>query len=217
MNFIRDNLQIFIFFLICVFISSSSTFALQKDQIQLPEYSKSIGIDNLPWDANKVSFRWWKNQSEGKEIVIGNFAAKTTWANDRPGEWTSLTGIQYFSYKKNNLLESNRIHFTKGIGFGLSATTYNYISLSNVKRSSDRFTGNATIYFPVGIEHFFLNNYPNISYSLEANPYGNIIYQYNYYDPDSGNNSTYHRVSFSLGAGVRFYIRYYVDSLFRKN
>ena len=216
MNFIRKYLKKLLFFLLCVLISSSSTFALQTDQMQLPEYSKSIGIDNLPWDASKVSFRWWKNKSVGKEIVIGNFSAHTTWGNDRPDEWLSLTGIQFFSYNKNNLLESNRIHFTKGIGFRLSATTHNY-SFPNSKSLTDRFIGAAAIYFPVGIEHLFLNKYPNISYSLEANPYGNIIYQYNYHDPDSGNNSTYHRASFSIGAGVRFYIRYYVDSLFRKN
>jgi hypothetical protein len=191
----------------------------------------SIGINDLPWDAREVSFRWWRKNEIGRELTINKsyirYSRQEETEEDSLGigieetnreKYINIPEITY-SFLNRKPLGAERMYLVKGIGIGLGfRISYDdtYAPENNISREYKYYEGTFTIHFPIGIEHFFLEKYPNISYSLSADIYGTTTI-YNRKDitsyPDSypyttrANNIWNTQTSF--GISPTFYLRAY--------
>ena len=188
----------------------------------------SIGVNDLPWDATKISLRWWKSENRGHELSLGYFRAEIgdkEYASDyatRDGDLVdvSVTEIRYdwLRRKKSPLLDE--LYITGGIGFAVdfsvrsdeSRSFYDYDTIElrdEYKFASTSFYAR----FPIGFEHFFLKKYPNISYSLEADFYAGVGYDYasSRHEGLSLVKSDTKAGEISLGVIPRFYFRFYLN------
>ncbi|MCJ7507597.1 MAG: hypothetical protein MUO85_02550 [candidate division Zixibacteria bacterium] len=185
----------------------------------------SIGVNDLPWDATKISLRWWKNENRGHELSLGYFRAEI---GDR--EYTSdyathnedlvevrVTEIRcdWLRRKKSPLLDE--LYITGGIGFAVDFS----VRSDEIRDVYDtvEFRGEykfmrTSFYarFPIGFEHFFLKKYTNISYSLEADFYAGVGYDYasSKHEGLSLVKSETKAGEISLGVTPRFYFRFYL-------
>ena len=112
------------------------------------------------------------------------------------------------------------MYFVKGIGLGAGFNVSHddvYPSADDISQSYRTYSGDLTIHCPIGIEHFFWEKFPNVSYSLDADIYGSFylsyrrtqrIYPESYYtDRVITENDWYLRPSF--GISPSFYLRVY--------
>jgi hypothetical protein len=178
-------------------------YAQDDSGMESSDFTKSIGVNNLPWDATGVSFRWWKDDNKGRELIIGSLSSSLKWRDDLSYSLFNLSGLQYYLLERKELSSPENIYFTKGIGFGLGFQTTNNHDAAN---PDDQFQINAAFLLPIGIEHFFLNNHQNISYSIEANPSAGLAYSYFY---SHAGNYTRHDMKLFIGVNPKFYIRIY--------
>jgi hypothetical protein len=78
----------------------------------------SIGVDKLPWDASKISLRWWKSENRGNEFSVGYLKGnvRKKYYEDKLDVELSISEVGYYwlSRKKFNHLE--RFYITRGIG-----------------------------------------------------------------------------------------------------
>jgi hypothetical protein len=160
----------------------------------------SIGINNLPWHTTGVSLRWWKNEGAGGEFIIsgtgGGVMNHEMEEEYQTGDF-DISGLRYYWLRREENTRVADFYYIWGSGIGFDYT------------QSTRFTGNSTkiqldYYWPMGIEHFFLKNYSNISYSIQAD----FCVQLSYWNFNSGSE---HITANDLSFGVipRFYLRYY--------
>ncbi len=155
----------------------------------------SIGINDLPWNASTISFRWWKNKDRGSELSIGRFSGKIEKENDELNLVADISEIRYdwLRRKKCTLLENS--YTTRGIGI---ASTFR----GSFHGESRKVDFSFYIRFPIGFEHFFLKRYPNISYSLQADFYSGLGYEHS--APYNVNVAHLY-----LGVAPRFFFRFY--------
>lgn len=176
------------------------------------QYRSSIGVNKLPWDAWKVSFRRWDG-SKGREFSIGaiDFEMESQIWERNSSLKISLSELAYNWLWRREAALLEGLFITRGIGLTLPFSFY----WGKRKREdiSPYFSEYISIYIPlplaipVGIEHFFLKKYP-ISYSLEADFQAGFRYSYRF--------EQYREVSekwelgrFSLSISPRFFFRLY--------
>ncbi len=190
--------SIFVLCLTCIFVLS--IFAeTQKESLIPSDLEKyrtgvSVGINDLPWDAGGVSFRWWRKNGSGRELTInasslsGNYGRRKMTEEDSIGteiEDSHEKGLNFpditYYFLNRKALSTEGMYFVKGIGFGTGFDIY-YREVFPIEETIGRdykyYSGNIKISFPVGIEHFFWEKFPNVSYSLSADIYGRLVFRY---------------------------------------
>ncbi len=195
----------------------------------------SIGINDFPWDATGVSFRWWRTNGSGRELILNKDGIKITYGKEEGTEVDSLEienrqsrekeiylpGIIYY-FLNRKAIGVKGMYLVKGIGIGANFNIRRYDSNSDITGDYIRdieyryYSGGLTFAFPIGIEHFFLEKYPNISYSLSADIYGTISLNYrkdirnyaDYYSHDISTDNDWY-IEPSFGISPVFYIRAY--------
>jgi hypothetical protein len=221
-------LAVLIVFILCLcFPTHGGEPAQSKKPASSIKNRFSIGVNDLPWDASKVSLRWWKSENRGHELSLGYFRAEigdkefTSDYATRDGDLVdvSVTEIRYdwLRRKKSPLLDE--LYITGGIGFAVdfsvrsdeSRSVYDYDTVEF--RDEYKFTSTSFYArFPIGFEHFFLKKYTNISYSLEADFYAGVGYDYasSKHEGLSLVKSETKAGEISLGVTPRFYFRFYL-------
>ena len=143
--------------------------SITSDQFQT---RYSIGVNNLPWQATSFSLRWWNSEDSGHEFSV-NTVSLFYQINDN-GELHSgcdLTGLRFDWLHRRKVDGIRNCYFIwgDGLGFGYSSKSLAPTITENI--------GTLYAYFPIGVEHFFLEKYPNISYSVQLDIYGGLSYQ----------------------------------------
>lgn len=185
--------SIFLFGLTCLLVPSAFA-ETETDSIIPADVEKyrtgfSIGINNLPWDATGVSLRWWRKNGSGRELTISR--SYISYSRGERTEEDSL-GIEIeqtsrdksinipditFYFLNRKAIRGEGMYLVKGIGIGTGFRIFydnTYAPESDLSREYKYYSGDLTLHFPIGIEHFFLEKYSNISYSLSADIYGTI-------------------------------------------
>ena len=231
--------NIFLLILICTVVPSifaeTETDSIISADVEKHRTGFSIGINDFPWDATGVSFRWWRTNGSGRELILNKDGIKITYGEEEGTEVDSLEienrqtrekeiylpGIIYY-FLNRKATGVKGMYLVKGIGIGANFNIRRYDSNSDITGDHIRdieyryFSGGLTIAFPIGIEHFFLEKYPNISYSLSADIYGTISLNYrkdiiiyaDYYSPDSSTDNDWY-IKPSFGISPAFYLRAY--------
>lgn len=227
--------SIFMFSLMCLFVipifAETPTESLLPLDLEKYRTGASIGINDLPWDASGVSFRWWRENGRGRELIINRSyirysRAESTEEDSLEIEIDGTTRDKYinipeitYSFLNRKAMGAKGIYLVKGIGIGAGfriSLEDSYTPESDIIRENKYYAGNLTLHFPIGIEHFFLEKYSNISYSLNADIYGTISF-YNrknrteYPDsyPYSISTDNIWDIQTSFGISPVFYIRAY--------
>jgi len=177
-----------IFFLIIACLFVPSIFAeTETESITKHRTGFSLGVDNFPWNASEVSLQWWRDNGKGKELSIERFyltidkreSETITSENSRRTEIIFPNVTYYFLFRSPSSSFED-IYLIKGFGFGLGLD----ISLrETVFSATDRlfddvYQGSLYFYIPIGIEHFFWDKFPNLSYSIGFDLYGSVILRY---------------------------------------
>jgi hypothetical protein len=179
----------------------------------------SIGLDNVPWNATRASFRIWKDEGRGMEISIG----KVDFASEQQGEFVTyryikLEPIRFDWLRRSQPMSIEGLFLVHGYGVGLSGDASEHEddrSGDDYYRDAYRLRQRARIYLylylPLGVEYFFWERYPNVSFSVQADFYCRFGYGYDFeysryaYTDEYENNSGY----FTLGLDPAFYFRFY--------
>lgn len=163
MKFHKITLQFFIIF-------AASTLVWAEDNTG----RSSIGVQLLKWNEYGVSFRKWKDDTRGRELVMSNISSYFKF--DKTETSYQMPTLHY------NILErkpvSEGIYYVGGIGLGLDLGYTSYCGCGALKWVVDTTVG---LRFPAGIEHFFLEKYPNVSYSLQLDPHISLNYMHKEY------------------------------------
>ena len=189
--------SIFLFGLTCLLVPSifaeTETESIISADVEKHRTGVSIGINDLPWDATGVSLRWWRKDGSGRELIINRSSIYISYSRGERTEEDSL-GIEIeqttrekyinipditYSFLNRKAIGAEGMYLVKGIGIGAGfRISYDntYVPENNISREYKYYAGNLTLHFPIGIEHFFLEKYPNISYSLSADIYGTISF-----------------------------------------
>ncbi|MCK4351499.1 MAG: hypothetical protein KAX13_11600 [Candidatus Krumholzibacteria bacterium] len=187
----------------------------------------SIGLDNIPWEASSVSFRIWKDERKGLEISLGRidfgFEERDEYSTHR---FLRFDRIRFDWLRRSQPLSIEGLFLVHGYGLGLSADAW--------ERKSDRKSGDQYytndyylrqkariylyLYLPLGIEYFFWERYPSVSFSVQADFYCRFGYGYefefsSYYNSFSNfytsKEHERHSGYFTLGLEPSFYFRFY--------
>ncbi len=147
----------------------------------------SLGVDDFPWNASEVSLRWWQDNGKGKELAVEKFhltinkSESETIAPENSRRTTiSFPNITYYFLSRSPSSSFEDIYIIRGFGFGLGLD----INLRETVLSAtdrlfdDAYQGSLSFYIPIGIEHFFWDKFPNLSYSIGFDLYGSIILRY---------------------------------------
>jgi len=228
--------SMFLLSLTCLFVLP--IFAeTQKESLILSDLEKyrtgaSIGINDLPWDASGVSFRWWRKGGSGREMtinkssLIGNYGRRKMTEEDSIGMETEEThekrlifpGITYY-FLNRKALSPEGMYLVKGIGFG-TGFDISYDEVSPLEDGFSRdykyYSGNIKLSFPVGVEHFFWEKFPNVSYSLSADINGSLSFSYRKEKTEYPDDYTLQSrditdwdITPSFGISPAFYLRVY--------
>ena len=68
-------LAITILFVVCLSYSIYGQETASPDEISSISSitnKYAIGINDLPWEASRVSFKWWKDENRGRELSVGD-------------------------------------------------------------------------------------------------------------------------------------------------
>jgi hypothetical protein len=228
--------SIFILSSMCLFVipifAETPKESLIPSDLEKYRTGASIGIDDLPWDASSVSFRWWRENGSGRELTINtsslfaNYGRREIVEIDSSGTETedmyekhlTLPDITYY-FLNRKALNPEGMYIVKGIGIGTGFRFYhdeNYSIGSGFDADYKYYSGNIKIFFPVGIEHFFWEKFPNVSYSMSADIHGGLTFTYkkekmNY--PDDYTVQTREitdwNITPSFGISPAFYFRVY--------
>ncbi len=219
------------FLLVPSIFAETGTDSIISTDVEKHRTGVSIGINDLPWDATGVSLRWWRKNGSGRELTINRsyirYSRGERTEEDSLGiEIEETTREKYinipeitYSFLNRKAIGAEGMYLVKGIGIGTGfRISYDntYAPESDISREYKYYSGDLTLHFPIGIEHFFLEKYPSISYSLSADIYGTISF-YNRKDitayPDSYpyNIRTVddRYIQTSFGISPSFYLRAY--------
>lgn len=147
----------------------------------------SLGVDDFPWNAKDVSLRWWQENGKGKELSIEKFyltinksGSETITSEESMRTVISFPNITYYLLSRSPSRFSENMYLVRGFGLGLSLdivlreTTFSDID----KLINDIYQGSLSFHIPIGIEHFFWDKYPTLSYSIGFDLYGSIVFRY---------------------------------------
>jgi hypothetical protein len=171
---------------LCVVLVASAVAAAQGARSETPgspvseereTYRFSVGVNDLPWDATGIAFRWWKNAQSGREFVLSDISGgyeDMTYQGDKASGYSfSIGSVRYgFLHRRpSGVLEG--LYVTGGVEFGMGAQVSVYRMPSGYPNVPDQerryYSVSGSCYFPLGVEHFFVDRFPNVSYSIEAN------------------------------------------------
>jgi len=197
------------FFSLILLLASSCLYAAAPPDGASGDYGAgrlSIGLNDLPWHANRVSLRWWNDNNRGKELNINEISlAYNYYPDDDYSIMINTQELSLYFLRRDPLSVAYGMYFVKGVGLGLGfkgrfsrETLY-----EGVVMKSSSFSIPLTIHFPFGIEHFFWNRCKNISYSIDADIHATI--QYNY----EKNNVVTRHIYTSFGVASKFFLRFY--------
>jgi len=152
-----------------IFISlftASGIFA-QEDSPDWINNCKSIGISIESYNVfyflpGSVEFRNWKDKEKGYRILLERSKSYIGYGeqSDEEGLFLNITQIELVLLKRHLQEKIKRMSFYKGIGIDFSC----YARILQDSKQSDI---GLYLSFPCGVEHFFLESVPNISYSAE--------------------------------------------------
>ncbi len=214
-----------IFFLIiaCLFVPSIFAETETRNVIineitnDLEEYRTgfSLGVDDFPWNACRVSLQWWNKDGIGKELSIDKFYLSINKVESTESEYgrrttISFPGVTYYFLYRDSSSSLNGLYVIRGFGFGLGFETYfSEITHFNIDHSIDkRYTSSLSVYIPIGIEHFFWDRFPNLSYSVGFDLYGSFSYSYRFRDSND-NQQRGREGTLNLGiSSPKFFIRW---------
>lgn len=228
--------HLFLLILACSFVlpifGETNTESINTVDLEKYRTGFSVGINDLPWDATGVSLRWWRSNGSGREFILNrtsiyiDYSREESIEEDSLGTETEQTRYKRISIPKITYFFMNRkplgvegMYLVKGIGLGSSFNiSYDdiYPSESEDGREYRYYSVSTTLSFPIGIEHFFLEKFPNISYSLSADIYGTLSFNYSRERieyPDFYSIRTRTRTDWyinpSFGVSPSFYLRVY--------
>ncbi len=148
----------------------------------------SLGVDDFPWNANEVSLRWWQENGKGKELAVDRFYLSidqiaSTETETRKRTTITFPNIKYYFLSRSHSSFSEDIYFIRGFGLGLgfdiNLITTEYPAQSTRERTNTNdYWSSFSFYIPIGIEHFFWEKFPNVSYSIGFDLYGSIQLNY---------------------------------------
>jgi hypothetical protein len=169
----------------------------------------SLGLNNLPWNASRLSFRWWRNRSSGHEFTIS-----ISTRADISSPQSSGIHIRELRYDR---LWRKRSRYIRGLyhvgGFGLGGGLDSILRTPDSSSVKNSFDGYLQLYIPLGIEHFFLKSFSRLSYSIQLDFYGRVNYRRINHSDDWkerwGDLDT-DEWSISLGLKLQFFIRLYL-------
>lgn len=177
----------------------------------------SIGLNDIPWNATRVSFRLWRKERKGLELSIG----KIDFGSESQSEFAiyrfiKVEQIRFDLLSRSQPMSIEGLFLVRGYGLGFSGDAWEQEDdrrtvYDDAYRLRQRARIYLYLYMPLGIEYFFWERYPNISFSVHADFYFRFGYGYNYeyeiyYDRSEYEN---HSVYFTLGLDPSFYIRFY--------
>ena len=202
-----------ILFLVCFSYSIYGQEATSSDEgISISANKCAIGINDLPWRASTVSFKWWKDEHRGRELSVGGLRGNISRNDEDMRIDARISSIRYDWLRRKEFTQLKGAYITRGVGitvgFGgqLSETDRD----EAYQRENRQGYLSSSIHIPVGIEHFFLRRYPKISYSLQVDFYGELGYKYLYAKYGTSPKRESHRGSVSLGVSPQFYLWFYL-------
>jgi opacity protein-like surface antigen len=160
----------------------------------------SIGLDNLPWNSQKIALRWW-NKNHGFELTLGSFNEyqKSDWFNSDSNYIFDEIRLNWLKRKQHSSIPN--LYLVKGLGI---STGFRWNS-SNYNEEYDHFNSHLYLMMPIGIEHFPIKSFQNFSYSFSLDPY--IGTNYNFYKTNSYKS---HNFDFIMGVKMQFFLRLYL-------
>lgn len=175
----------------------------------------SIGINNLPWKATGVSFRWWHNKHKGNEFFFKQLYAfigneETTFGSGDTPKIERIAGfrmreVRFLFLRRRKSPFSQNLFITYGAGMS-AATDYDEKEYTSGTFSRIRLS----LLAPLGFEHFFLKKYPFVSYSIEA-----LLCVYGDYNEVRVENSSGYKnirrvTTFNMSLSPQFFLRFYI-------
>ena len=203
---------------VLVFIGGESLVA--ADHSAESNFTKgfSIGINDIPWDATKVVFRWWRNEYSGIEFEIGDFSLSITnsGVGGSDNNYTNINvgRIRFNFLKRRAAGDWSGLYLVYGVGVGVSfagkweESDFSYTGCVQKKTIQPKLL----LFVPFGVEHFFWKRFPYLSYSLEADLYFSGTYRYKYRHSESEDiveTQEYGDYFLGMGFDSRFFLRLY--------
>ena len=147
--------------------------------------SFSLGVDDFPWNASEVSLQWWQDNGKGKELSVERFyfsinKSETLESENSRRTIISFPNIAYYLLYRSPSRFFENLYLIRGFGFGLGLDiSLTETTFSDTDRlSDDNYWGSLSLYIPIGIEHFFWDKFPNLSYTIGCDLYGSIGFRY---------------------------------------
>lgn len=148
----------------------------------------SLGVNDFPWNAYEVSMRWWNENGNGKELSIDKFYISIDQSESTESSRSNRTSItfpnvKYYFLSRRPSSFSEDIYFMRGfgvgLGFGISLSEIEHVIPSPRERvENNHYWSSFSLYIPIGIEHFFWDKFPNLSYSIGFDLYGSVSLDY---------------------------------------
>ena len=194
-----------IMIVILIIITLFSPILLAEEVAVWRHNTWSIGMDFVPFSynsLNNISFRKWKDERKGKQIVVSNnagyvgFEERKLSSTETVTSWAAnIPTIEYVFLRRRSIKNIENAYVYRGIGVSISGHynwdfSYTYESL--------------TVYmkFLMGIEHFFLKSLPSLSYSAEADFY---------LGPRVAYYGNYRLLQLNSGVDPRFFVHWYFE------
>ncbi len=145
----------------------------------------SLGVDDFPWNAYEVSLRWWQDNGKGKELSIDKFYLSINKVESTSSGYSrrtiiSFPNITYYLLSRSPSSSFEDIYLVRGfgLGLGLDISLIETVFSDTDRLYNDIYQGSLSCYIPIGIEHFFWDKFPNLSYSIGFDLYGSISFRY---------------------------------------
>ncbi len=169
----------------------------------------SVGLNNMPWDVSRLSFRWWRNKYKGHEFTI--FISSRADISGGNSSGIHISEIRYDRLWRKRSRYIRGLYHVSGVGLGAGFDTL--LKTRDTSSIQNSFDGFLILYVPVGIEHFFLKSFSKLSYSLQVDFYGRVNYRHiNFKDDkkDRFRDAYEEEWAISLGMRFQFFIRLYL-------
>jgi hypothetical protein len=149
--------------------------------------SFSLGVDDFPWNASEVSLQWWQDNGKGKELAVEKFyltinksESETITSENSRRTTISFPNVSYYFLSRSPSRLFENLYLVRGFGFGLGLdiSLIETVFSDTDRLYNDVYLGSLSCYIPIGIEHFFWDKFPNLSYSIGFDLYGSFSFRY---------------------------------------
>ena len=178
--------RIFVISLMCLFVLPMFA-ETDTESITNHRTGFSLGVDDFPWNAYEVSLQWWQDNGKGKELSVEKFyltinrsESETIASENSRRTAISFPNVSYYFLSRSPSRFSEDLYLVRGFGFGLGLdiSLIETVFSDTDRLYNDTYQGSLSCYIPVGIEHFFWDRFPNLSYSIGFDLYGSISFRY---------------------------------------